>query len=82
MVLDVTGDLFTHRRQLKHLVLYDRIVSLLGSLPILGCFVPEIIRPFHVVWSNEPRMVTARRYQTGLAAPISASSKKERSTRV
>jgi hypothetical protein len=29
-------DLFTHGRQLKHLVFDDRIVSLLGKLPILG----------------------------------------------
>ena len=28
---------------------YDRIVSLLGKLPILGCLVPEIVRPVHVV---------------------------------
>jgi hypothetical protein len=38
MVLDITGDLFTHRRQLKQLFFYDWIVSLLGSLPILGCW--------------------------------------------
>jgi hypothetical protein len=49
MVLDIIGDLFTHGRQLKHLVFYDRIVSLLGKLPILGCLIPEIVRPVHVV---------------------------------
>jgi hypothetical protein len=49
MVLDIIGDLFTHGRQLKHLVFDDRIVSLLGKLPILGCLVPEIVRPVHVV---------------------------------
>jgi hypothetical protein len=54
MVLDIIGDLFTHGRQLKHLVFDDRIVSLLGKLPILGCFVPEIVRPVHIVQSNEP----------------------------
>ena len=53
-VLDIIGDLFAHGRQLKHLVFDDRIVSLLGKLPILGCFVPEIVCPFHVVLSNEP----------------------------
>jgi hypothetical protein len=53
-VLDIIGDLFAHGRQLKHLVFGDRIVSLLGKLPILGCFVPEIVCPFHVVQSNEP----------------------------
>jgi hypothetical protein len=52
MVLDIIGDLFTHRRQLKHLVFDDRIVSLLGKLPILGCFVPEIVSPVHVIQSN------------------------------
>jgi hypothetical protein len=48
MVLDIIGDLFTHGRQLKHLVFDDRIVSLLCKLPILGCLVPEIVRPVHV----------------------------------
>jgi hypothetical protein len=51
MVLHITGNLFTHRRQLKHFVFHDRIISLLGGLQILGCFVSEIVRPFHVVWS-------------------------------
>ena len=36
MILDVTGDLFTHGRQLKQLVFNDRIIGLLGKLPILG----------------------------------------------
>jgi hypothetical protein len=54
MVLDIVGDLFTHGRQLKHLVFDDRIVSLLGKLPILGCLVPEIVSPIHVAQSNEP----------------------------
>jgi hypothetical protein len=54
MVLDIVGDLFTHGRQLKHLGFDDRIVSLLGKLPILGCLVPEIVRPVHVVQSYEP----------------------------
>jgi hypothetical protein len=40
MILDVTGDLFTHGRQLKQLVFDNRIVGLLGKLPILGRFVP------------------------------------------
>ena len=38
MIFNVTGDLFTHGRQLKHLVFNDRIVSLLGKLPILRRF--------------------------------------------
>jgi hypothetical protein len=44
-VFDVAGDLFTHRCQLKQLVPDDRIVSLLGKLPILGRFVPQIVGP-------------------------------------
>ena len=36
MILDVTGDLFTHGCQLKQLVFSDRIIGLLGKLPILG----------------------------------------------
>jgi hypothetical protein len=36
MILDVTGDLFTHGRQLKQLVFNDGIIGLLGKLPILG----------------------------------------------
>ena len=35
MILDVTGDFFTHGRQLKQLVFNDRIIGLLGKLPIL-----------------------------------------------
>jgi hypothetical protein len=78
MVLDIIGDLFTHGRQLKHLVFNDRIVSLLGKLPIVGRLVPEIVSPIHVAKSNEPgrdseRMakggsgpLKARQYQTGL----------------
>jgi hypothetical protein len=54
MVLDIIGNLFTHGRQLKHLVFDDRIVSLLGKLPILDCFLPEIVSPVHVTQSNEP----------------------------
>jgi hypothetical protein len=52
-ILDIIGDLFAHRRQLKHLVFDDGIISLLGKLPILGRFVPEIVNPFHVMRSNE-----------------------------
>jgi hypothetical protein len=36
MILDVIGDLFTHGRQLKQLGFDNRIVGLLGKLPILG----------------------------------------------
>src|SRR5580704_11808415 len=45
MIFDVTGDLFTHGRQLKQFVLDDRIVGLLGKLPIHGRLVSEIVRP-------------------------------------
>jgi hypothetical protein len=54
MVLYIIGDLFTHGRQLKHLVFNDGIVSLLGKLTILGCLVPEIVSPIHIAQSNEP----------------------------
>ena len=40
IILDVTGDLLTHGRQLKQLVFNDRIIGLLGKLPILGRLVP------------------------------------------
>jgi len=46
-IFDVTGNLFTHGRQLKQLILDDRIVGLLGKLPIHGRLVPEIVRPIH-----------------------------------
>jgi hypothetical protein len=47
MVLDIVGDLIADRRQLKQFVLDDRIVGLLGKLPIQGRLVPEIVRPIH-----------------------------------
>ena len=53
MILNVTGDLFTRGRQLKQLVFNDRIIDLLGKLPILGRLVPEIVRPIHAAQSNE-----------------------------
>jgi hypothetical protein len=40
MILDVTGDLFTHGRQLKQLDFNYGIIGLLGKLPILGRLVP------------------------------------------
>jgi len=49
VVLDIVGDLFTHRCQLKHLDFDEGIVSLLGKLPIFGRLVPEIVRLVHVV---------------------------------
>jgi hypothetical protein len=49
MVLYIIGDLLADRRQLKHLVLDDRIVGLLGKLPIHGRLIPKIIRPIHRV---------------------------------
>jgi hypothetical protein len=47
MVLDIAGDLLADRRQLKQLVLDDRIVGLLGEFPIRGRLVPQIVRPVH-----------------------------------
>jgi hypothetical protein len=47
MILDVTGDIFTHGRQLKQLDFNCRIIGLLGKLPILDRFVPQIVRPIH-----------------------------------
>ena len=41
MILDVTGDLFTHGRQLKQLVFNDRIISLLGKLLMAKIVVSE-----------------------------------------
>jgi hypothetical protein len=40
MILDVTGDLFTHGRQFKEFDSNDRVIGLLGELPILGRLVP------------------------------------------
>jgi len=37
MILDIIGDLLADRRQVKQLVLDDRIVGLLGKFPIRGC---------------------------------------------
>jgi hypothetical protein len=45
MVLDIVGNLFTQGRPLKHLVLNARIGSLLGKLPILGCFHDDVDLP-------------------------------------
>jgi hypothetical protein len=39
-VLDIIGDLFTHGCLVKQLVFNDRIIGLLGKLPILGRLVP------------------------------------------
>jgi hypothetical protein len=40
MIFDVIGDLITHGRQLKQFGFNDRIVGLLGKLPILSRLVP------------------------------------------
>src|SRR3981189_61935 len=45
MVFDVIGGLLADRRQLKQLVLHERIVGLLGKLPIHGCLAPQRVRP-------------------------------------
>jgi len=47
MIFDVIGDILAERRQLKQLVLDDRVVGLLGKLPIHGRLVPEIVWPIH-----------------------------------
>jgi hypothetical protein len=70
MVLDIIGDLFTHGRQLKHLVFDDRIVGPLGELPILGGFVPEIVSPIHVVQSSEPGAVTANAWRKAVRSRL------------
>jgi hypothetical protein len=40
MVFDVIGDLVADRRQLKQLVLHERIVGLFGKFPIHGRLAP------------------------------------------
>ena len=52
MIFDIVSDLSTLRRQLKQLVLDDRIVGLLGKLPIHGRLVPEIVSPIHAAQSQ------------------------------
>ena len=47
MIFDVVGDLFADGRQLKQLALDDRIIGLLGTLPVHGRLIPEIVRPIH-----------------------------------
>ena len=47
MIFDIVGDLLADGRQLKQLVLDDRIVGLLGTLPVHGRLIPEIVRPIH-----------------------------------
>jgi hypothetical protein len=37
----------THGRQLKQFAFNDRIVGLLGKLPIVSRLVPQILRPIH-----------------------------------
>jgi hypothetical protein len=43
MILDIVGNLLADRRQLKHLVLDDRIVGLLGKFPIHHRLVSQIV---------------------------------------
>ncbi len=45
MIFDVIGDLITNERQRKQLVLDDRIVGLLGKVPIQGRLAPHTVRP-------------------------------------
>ena len=47
MIFDIVGDLLADGCQLKQLVLDDRIVGLLGTLPVHGRLIPEIVRPIH-----------------------------------
>jgi hypothetical protein len=44
-IFDVIGDLITNERQRKQLVLDDRIVGLLGKVPIQGRLAPHKVRP-------------------------------------
>jgi hypothetical protein len=64
-IFDVTGDLFTHGRELKQLVLDDRIGGLLGELPIRGRLVPEVVRPIHAARTAGPK--TLREPQNEMA---------------
>jgi hypothetical protein len=45
MIFDILGDLITNERQRKQLVLDDRIVGLLGKVPIQGRLAPHTVRP-------------------------------------
>jgi hypothetical protein len=45
MIFDIVGGLLAERRQLKQLVLDDRIVGLLGKDPIQGRLAPHTVRP-------------------------------------
>jgi hypothetical protein len=45
VIFDVIGNLLTDGRQFKQLVLDDRIVSLLGEVPIHGRLAPQTVRP-------------------------------------
>jgi hypothetical protein len=45
MIFDVIGDLITNERQRKQFVLDDRIVGLLGKVPIQGRLAPHTVRP-------------------------------------
>jgi hypothetical protein len=43
MIVDIIGYLLADGRQLKHLIFDDRIVGLLGKLPIHHRSVPQIV---------------------------------------
>jgi hypothetical protein len=45
MNFDVIGDLITNERQRKQFVLDNRIVGLLGKVPIQGRLAPHTVRP-------------------------------------
>jgi hypothetical protein len=45
MIFDVIGDLITNERQRKQLVLDDRIIGLIGQVPIQGRLAPHTVRP-------------------------------------
>jgi hypothetical protein len=45
MVLDTIGDLLADRRQLKQVFFDDRIVGLLGKVPIKDRLAPHTVRP-------------------------------------
>jgi hypothetical protein len=45
VIFDVIGDLITNERQREQLVLDDRIVGLLGKVPMQGRLAPHTVRP-------------------------------------
>src|SRR5882762_1003579 len=68
MIFDVVGDILADRRQLKQLVLDDRVIGLLGKLPIRGRLVPEIVRPIHA--GTIPMGGASRQLYAAVSSPV------------